>query len=94
MRADPLPFWQRDLASTGDRMRQTRKVVLIRAMQLVVSMLVAVALLDLIIGIFRPETGGVVKLELAAIIIVSFTIAALAASAGARLHHGDRHRKV
>ncbi|HSU34746.1 MAG TPA: hypothetical protein VLJ88_03715 [Propionibacteriaceae bacterium] len=75
-------------------MRQTTKVVLIRAMQLLVSMLVAVAALDLIIGISRPETGAVVKLELAALTIVSFTIAALAASAVVRLHHGDRHRKV
>ena len=75
-------------------MRQTRKVALIRAMQLLVSMLVAVVAVDLIIGISRPETGGVVKLELAALIIVSFTIVALAVSAAARLHHGDRHRKV
>ena len=77
-------LWQRDLAGPCDLMRQTRKVVLIRAMQLLVSMLVAVVAVDVIIGISRPETGGVVKLELAALIIVSFTIVALAVSAAAR----------
>jgi hypothetical protein len=69
-------------------MRQTRKVVLIRAMQLLVSMLVAVVAVDLIIGISRPETGEVVKLELAAVIIVSFTMVALAVAAAARYGHG------
>ena len=75
-------------------MRPTRMVVWIRAMQLVVSMAVAVVAMDLIIGISRPETGGVVKLELAALIIVSFTIVAVAVSAVARLHRGHRHRNV
>ena len=74
-------------------MRRTRMVVLIRAVQLLVSMVVAVVAVDLIIGISRPETRGAVKLELAALIIVSFTIVALAVSAAARLHHGERHRK-
>jgi len=69
-------------------------VVVIRAGQLLGSMAVAVVAVDLVIGLSRPEVRGVVKLELAALIIVSFTIAALAISAAARLHRGDRHRQV
>jgi len=74
-------------------MRRTRMVVFIRAAQLMVSMVVAVIAVDLIIGISRPETSGAVKLEVAALIIVCFTIAALGVSAAARLHQGERTAK-
>jgi len=87
-------LWPSDLIGKFDLMQRTRMVVLIRAVQLLVSMVVAVVAVDLVIGISRPETRGVVKLELAALVIISFTVVALAVSAAARLHRGDRHRKV
>ena len=69
-------------------------VVVIRAAQLLVSMVVAIVAVDLVIGISRPETRGGVRLELAALIMVSFTIVALAVSAAARRYGDVRHRKV
>jgi len=57
-------------------------------------MAVAVVAVDMIIGILRPDTRDVVKLELAVLTIISFTIIAVAVSAAARLHRGNRHRKV
>ena len=75
-------------------MKGTGSVVLIRAVQLIVSMALAVVAVDLIIGIFRPETGGVVKLELAALITIGFTAVALAVSAAVRWSSGGRDRRL
>ena len=68
-------------------------VILMRAVQLVVSMALAVIAVDLIIGILHPETRGLVKLELAALMTIGFTIVALAVSAAVRRSHSDRDRR-
>ncbi len=75
-------------------MKGTGSIVLIRTVQLIVSMAVAVIAVDLIIGIFRPESRGVVRFELAALITIGFTTVALAVSAAVRWSSGGRDRRL
>ena len=69
---------------------RTKMVVLVRALQLLLSMIVAVLALFRVTGIFRPDASSVVRFELATVIIVSFTVVVLAISGALRLHHGAR----
>jgi hypothetical protein len=66
-------------------------VVPVRAVQLILSMIVAGFALYVVTGIFRPDASGVVKVELATVIIVSFTVVVLAISDATRLPRDAEH---
>ena len=70
---------------------RTRVVVLVRALQLLLSMIVAVLALYLVTGIFRPDASRLSRIEMATVVIVSFTAVALAISAATRLHRDAGH---
>ena len=95
--AGRTPATQRPERSLAGRARsaeyRTRVVVLVRALQLLLSMIVAGLALYLVTGIFRPDASRLVKIELATVIIVSFTAVVLAISAATRLHRDGWHTR-
>jgi hypothetical protein len=65
-------------------------LALIRVARIAALLVLAVAAVMLVIGLFRPETGGVEKVVLTALVAVCVAMAAGVRSAAARLQRRVR----